>query len=155
MSASRRPLRLLLLVLGAAGCAPERLLRVESQPPGALVRLDDLVIGRTPLEHHFEHYGARRLTLSLTGYTPWSERVELDAPWHATFPIDLITEVLIPLGLRDVHEVSAVLEPYEEVSEVPDIEPLIERAEAVRAAVDERLEKARTVRQGEPPEDAH
>ena len=46
-----------------ASCAPRRTLVIDSQPEGALVRLDDETIGLTPLRHPFYHYGIRQVTL--------------------------------------------------------------------------------------------
>ena len=125
---------LLLGVLACAlACAPQRILTVESYPPGALVRLDEEVIGRTPLNFPFEHYGKRRITLYLPGYRTWSRRLDLIPPWHARFPIDLVTELLVPVGLRDQHEVWVVLEDDEVVGGHPDLGPLLERAREMRS----------------------
>lgn len=92
-----------------SGCRGDRILRIESIPPGATVRLDDRVIGRTPLEIDFEHYGQRRLSLYKETYRTYSERLDLRAPWWARFPIDLVTEVLLPLRLDDVREQRIIL----------------------------------------------
>ena len=94
-----------------AGCRGDRILRIESVPSGATVRLDDQVIGRTPLEIDFEHYGQRRLALYKATYRTYSEPLILRAPWWARFPIDLVTEVILPLGLDDVREARIVLAP--------------------------------------------
>ena len=134
MRTIRSTLPLALAAALLAGCRTERSLVVHSAPPGALVRLDEALIGRTPLDHPFEHHGTRRLTLYLPGYRTHSEQVELPAPWHARFPIDLITEVLLPLGLDDKHEFSFVLEPDDIAPETPEFESLLERAEALRDA---------------------
>ncbi|MFT4537796.1 MAG: hypothetical protein ACI841_000974 [Planctomycetota bacterium] len=117
------------------GCKTRRILSIESDPPGAQVRLDDELIGRTPLEHEFDHYGVRRLTMYLGGYLTYSERLTLDAPWHASFPVDVITEVLIPMGLTDRHQVSIVLEPDLELGEDLDVTQIIQRAREVRETV--------------------
>lgn len=93
------------------GCRGDRILRIESVPPGATVRLDDQVIGRTPLEIDFEHYGQRRLALYKATYRTYSEPLILKAPWWARFPVDLLTEVVLPLGLDDVREARIVLAP--------------------------------------------
>ena len=121
------------LAAAAAACAPQRILTVESYPPGAVVRLDEQVIGRTPIDFEFDHYGKRRITLYLPGYRTWSRRLDLTPPWHARFPIDLVTELLVPIGLRDRHEVWVVLENDEVVGGHPDLGPLLERAREMRA----------------------
>lgn len=80
------------------------MLRIDSVPRGAIVRLDDRVIGITPLEVPFQHYGQRRLALYSEGSRTYSEPLLLKAPWHARFPLDILTEVILPLGLDDVRE---------------------------------------------------
>lgn len=87
------------VAVSAAGCRPTRTLVIDSVPQGAVVRLDETVIGRTPLEHRFDHYGERRVSLYAPGYRTHSARESIRAPWHARFPVDLFTEVLLPLGL--------------------------------------------------------
>lgn len=115
----------LLLAVGAS-CVGERVLRIESEPPGATVRLDDRVIGVTPIEVEFLHYGQRRLALYRTGYRTYSEPLKLKAPWFARWPVDMLTEVIMPLGLDDVRtlkidlvedagsEAAASIEEFEE-----------------------------------------
>ena len=98
-------------LLATAGCRGDRLLRIETVPQGATVRLDDRVIGRTPLEVDFEHYGQRRLSIYKETYRTYSEPLVLKAPWWARFPTDLLTEVILPLGLDDVREHRFVLVP--------------------------------------------
>ena len=99
------------------------------------MRLDERVIGRTPLEYDFEHYGQRRLSLYSPGYRTHSERLDLDPPWHAEFPWDLFTEVLIPLGLDDRVEHPVVrLEPDDGVEALPADTEFLSRAHEVRAA---------------------
>ena len=65
------------------GCATHRELVVESDPPGASVRLDEKLVGTTPYTSEFEAFGTRRLTLYLEGYRPVSRPVKLAAPWYA------------------------------------------------------------------------
>ena len=123
-----------LSTLGA--CRTHRILEVTSNPPGALVRLDEEVVGRTPLEHEFQHYGRRRLTLYLDGYRVWSERLRLTPPWYSRFPLDIVTQVLVPMGLTDRHRIDVRLWPdtgsaHETRAEV---ESFVERATALRRA---------------------
>jgi hypothetical protein len=127
-----------------AGCRPTRTLVVESVPPGAVVRLDEQVIGRTPLEHKFQHYGERRLSLYSPGYRTHSERVRIGAPWYARFPIDLITEVILPLGLDHRVELPVVvLEPDDGIEAEPAAAGFVSRAGEVRADAREAAAAAR------------
>jgi len=153
----RRARRCAALVLaawfGLSACAPQRILTVESYPPGAVVRLDERVIGRTPMDYRFKHYGNRRITLYLPGYRTWSRRLKLSAPWHARFPVDLVTELLIPIGLRDQHEVWVVLENDEVVGGHPDLGPLLSRAKEMRARGALIREKEEAEMAAEPSQD--
>ncbi len=134
--AAPRPRALRRFALGLAGalcaCAPVRELVVESDPPGAAVRLDGEYLGETPLVYPFEHFGVRRMTLYREGYRTTARLVALEAPWQARFPWDLFTEVLVPVGYRYVHRERIALEA--EVGEVrrPDVEPVLARAERLR-----------------------
>ena len=119
----------------ALACAPRRTLVIESTPPGAQVRLDDQVlVGETPLRQPFEHYGIRQVTLYLHGYQTHTERIELDTPWYAYFPLDLVTEVLLPFGWRDTRRLRVDLKPGEEFVSLPTLRSVFERADILRLA---------------------
>jgi hypothetical protein len=112
----------------------ERTITIHSDPSGARVRLDDRALGVTPVQIAFEHYGVRRLTLYKVGYRTHSEQIRLSPPWYARFPVDLLTEVLLPLGLNDHREYKVALTPGEEVSDIPSLRSVIERADVLRGA---------------------
>jgi hypothetical protein len=117
-----------------ASCAVQRELIVRSDPPGAIVRLDETIVGTTPYEHAFDDYGSRRVTLYRSGYRTMSEIVKISPPWYAYFPLDFISEVLIPVGWKDTHEFEFKLEPDTGPSGEPDLAPVLERAERLRHA---------------------
>lgn len=121
--------------LGLGGCVGDRLLVLDSVPTGADVRLDDRLIGVTPLRVPFQHYGQRRLALYKDGYRTYTAPLRLRAPWWARFPIDIFTEVLLPLGLDDVREITIDL--------VPDT------GSAARVATEEFLRNAQSARSEE------
>jgi hypothetical protein len=126
-----------LALFSCASCAAQRILNISSEPAGALVLLDDQVVGTTPYQLAFEAYGTRRVTLYHAGYRTSSRVVELVPPWYARFPIDLISEVLIPVGWKDIHTEDFQLEPESgEVTE-PDLQAVLERAESLRRATPE------------------
>ena len=52
-------------------------LRVESRPPGAAVRVDDVVMGVTPVDITDVPPGARRVRIELPGYRPWITEVDV------------------------------------------------------------------------------
>lgn len=135
-AAPRVPLVVLLTALAVTSCRTSRVMEIDSDPPGALVRLDEEVIGRTPLEYEFIHYGRRRLTLYLPGYRTWSRRIEPRPPWYSRFPLDFFTEVLLPMGLTHRFSYDAVLledtgNPDEQGS--PAVEEFVERAVEIRS----------------------
>ena len=103
------PSLLLLLPLAAGGCV-ERFIYVKSDPPGATVTLDDREIGKTPVEIPFTWYGKRLLSVELKGRAPVREVIAVDPPWWQFFPLDFITDVLLPFTLTDRAEFSYVLE---------------------------------------------
>jgi len=124
----------LLLLAASQGCTAKRSLTIRSAPPGARVRIDDRAVGVTPIRIAFQHYGVRRITLYKDGYRTHSQRIRLSAPWYARFPIDLFTEILLPLGIDDHREYSVPLVPGEEMSNSPSLRSVIERANVLREA---------------------
>ena len=125
----------LVALTGLTACESKRLLKVTSQPSGALVRLDEDVIGTTPLEYEFEHFGHRRISLYRMGYQSYSQPIHLEAPWYARFPVDVVTEVLLPLGLDYTKEHHVVLEVEYGEEEPESLSSFVDRAEAIRNAL--------------------
>ena len=117
-----------------ASCASHRELLVESDPPGASVRIDEKLVGETPYKSEFEAFGTRRVTLYKEGFRPWSHAVKLKAPWYAWFPFDLFSEVLIPVGWTYEKRLHVKLEPESGPVTQPDLEKVLQEAEALRKA---------------------
>jgi hypothetical protein len=136
MQASQGLFAAALVTLGlmTSGCAAKRELVINSDPPGALVRLDDRVVGTTPYTTRFDAYGTRRITLYHLGYRSLSEVEEIDPPWYGVFPLDVISEVLIPVGWRDRHEFNFHMTPESGTVTAPDLEQVLDRAETLRLA---------------------
>ncbi len=120
---------LLLLPLVAGGCV-ERFLYVKSDPPGATVTLDGREIGKTPVEIPFSWYGKRLLSVELKGRAPVRETIAVNPPWWQFFPLDFITDVLLPFTLTDRAEFSYVLE--EAVVSDKELEDVKRRAAELR-----------------------
>ena len=125
---------IILTFLALVACAPRRTLSVTSEPADALVRLDDQAIGPTPQRIPFYHYGVRRVTLYKDGYGTHSERIELKPAWYQRFPMDLVSEVLLPIGLRDQRRLSVELQEGEHVMQLPTLQSVFERADILRRA---------------------
>ena len=117
-----------------AGCRAERHLVFESDPPGATVRLDDQIVGQTPLDLRFDHYGVRQLTVYREGFRTYSEEIDVSTPWFSHFPLDLITEVLLPFGWEDIHRYRIDLEPESGRVTDDDLNGVLLRAESLRRA---------------------
>ena len=127
-------LRAVLLLAALGSCQAERALRITSEPSQAEVRLDGTKVGITPCEVPFEHYGVRRLTLYLPGYATYSRVLEVEPPWYGQFPVDIFTEVLVPIGWSDIQKVHVRLVKGQSVLLEPDLPSVIERADALRHA---------------------
>ena len=125
-----RPLLILVVPAAAvlAGCGVDRTLRLESDPPGALVFLNGQEVARTPAEVPLEWYGKYDVAVRKEGYETLKTERWVVAPWWQWPPIDLVAE-LLPIPLRDRRRLSFDLRPAGELDE-----GLVDRAEAMRAA---------------------
>ena len=56
-----------IVVALATGCVQRRM-TIRSNPPGALVYVDDYQIGSTPVSHDFVYYGTRKIRVVKDGY---------------------------------------------------------------------------------------
>ena len=95
---------MLLALLGAScgGCGVERTITITSNPPGAMVTLNDQEIGRTPVTHDFFWYGTYDVELRDDGYKTLKTTGKVWAPWWQVPPIDLVAE-LAPVRSYDHH----------------------------------------------------
>lgn len=116
---------LLVLPLLLAGCV-ERILSVRSEPPGAEVWLDGERVGTTPAEIPYDWYGTRELTLERPGYRSITVSVELSPPWWQIFPLDFVTDLLLPFTVTDRTERHFLLQ--QERATGADAEELRQRA---------------------------
>jgi len=122
-----------LIALVATGCLAERRLIVETTPPGALVEIDWVPVGHTPLEFVIDHLGKRRLLVTLDGYEPVLRDIEFKSTWENTFPVDIFTELLNPFPEDEVLVVEFSLSPQTGAA-VIDLAPVLKRAEMLRRA---------------------
>ena len=83
----------------APGCV-RRSLTIRTQPPGALVYVNDQLKGASPVTYDFQWYGWHRVTLRKDGYERLEDRKLLRAPAHLWIPFDLAME-LLPFPVRD------------------------------------------------------
>ncbi len=128
------------LALCSSSCLAQRTIEIDSTPPGAEVRLDDQLVGTTqppgkePLRVSFKDYGTRRFTLYKDGYVTYSKAIAIEPPWYEAFPLDVFSEILLPIGWHDTHHVHATLETGSGAIPASDLESVMQRAEALRRA---------------------
>jgi hypothetical protein len=84
---------------------------VRTNPPGALVYVDNQQIGTTPCSVDFTYYGTREIRLVKPGYETLTVNQPIPAPWYQIPPLDFISENLVPTKIRDNRTVSYNLSP--------------------------------------------
>lgn len=131
LDTARWPLLILIAACAttAAGCVQRRM-TIRSNPPGALVYVDDYQIGTAPVSHDFVYYGTRKIRLVKDGYETLTVRQPFPMPWYEIFPLDFVTENLIPWEIRDERVVDLAMVPA--ASQPPDL--VVARAEQARLA---------------------
>lgn len=82
-----------LFALAAGGCL-ERTITVTSKPEGALVYLNDVEVGRTPVTTGFNFYGVYSVRLVKEGYETLDTKRRTDTPIYEYPPIDLVAAAL-------------------------------------------------------------
>lgn len=120
----------IVLTASQAGCVERRMI-VRTNPPGALLYVDDYEIGTTPCATSFIYYGTRKIRLVKDGYETLVVNQPLPAPWYEYFPADFVAENLVPGHIRDLRVLTYDLRP---AIPVPN-DQLRGRADALRDAV--------------------
>ena len=115
------------ILLISVGCVQRRM-TVRSNPPGALVYVDDYQIGTTPVSTDFVYYGTRKIRLIKDGYDTLTVQQPFPVPWYEIFPLDFVTENLWPWEIRDERVVDLAMVP---AGTVP-AEAVVSRAELAR-----------------------
>lgn len=110
-----------------AGCV-ERQLTIVTEPPGAMVALNDEQIGVSPVTVSFNWYGDYWVRLSKDGYQTLDTHRELKGPWYDHFPFDFVVQIADPTRVVDTYEWTFELEP----KQYPTREELIDQARALR-----------------------
>lgn len=118
----------LLGCLLCTGCV-KRTISITSEPPGALVWVNDREVGRTPLDIEFIYYGAYDVRLRHEGYEPLLTVGQAKAPWWDTPGADFVAEIA-PVGLKSEIAWHYQMEPLND-----DRSALLDRAEELRTRV--------------------
>ena len=122
----------------ASGCMRRRM-TIRSNPPGALVYVDDYEIGTTPISHDFIYYGKRKIRLVKDGCETLTVMQSIPPPWYQIPPLDFVTENMIPGEIRDSRTLSYQLDPQRIVPP----EQLLSRAENLRRSAQAATGRAR------------
>ncbi len=100
----------------SSGCV-ERLIKVTSNPPGAVVWLNDQEIGSTPVTVPFTWYGNYSVSLRKDGYQPVLTACRPPVPVYQWPVFDFFSECVLPVNFVDEHEWHYDLEPTSEIDE--------------------------------------
>lgn len=132
MTPMRPGTRAILMTLACAmlastltGCLHRRIF-VTSDPPGATVYLNDVEIGRTPVEVDFTYFGVYDVRLRKPGYEPIATSEKASAPVYEWPGIDLLAEA-IPADITTKVRWSYTLTPIDN-----DIDGVLGRARELR-----------------------
>ena len=100
----------------SAGCV-KRMVTINSEPSGAKVFFDQKDIGVTPCTTDFAFYGSHAIKLVKEGYKDFYASARLKAPVYQYIPLDFISDVLLPVTLKDTHELTYQLTPEDILEE--------------------------------------
>ncbi|MFH1301447.1 MAG: PEGA domain-containing protein [Planctomycetota bacterium] len=101
---------LVLLTSGQFGCVHRRM-TIRSVPTGALVKVDGDEIGYTPVSVDFTYYATREITLTKDGYETQSVMQKVKTPWYQVFPLDAVSDNLLPFEVTNRHDFTYQLQP--------------------------------------------
>lgn len=94
----------------------ERILTVQSNPPGALVYLNGQEMGRTPVQRDFTWYGTYDVAVRREGYETIKKNEPVIAPIYEWVPFDLVAE-LLPIPFKDRRTLTYDLKPMPPATE--------------------------------------
>ena len=109
------------------GCVTRRY-TVRTDPPGALVIVNDEALGPSPASRSFTYYGNRKITLILDGYETKTVIQPVNAPWWDNYLTEFVAESVVPWVMDDEREFTYKLEP----AKTPTVEAVRGRAENLR-----------------------
>ncbi len=101
---------------------------VRSNPPGAMVYVDNQPIGTTPCATDFTYYGTREIRLVKAGYETLTVNQPLPAPWYQIPPLDFVSENIVPQKIQDYRTASFSMVPQV----IVPTEQLIARGQQLR-----------------------
>ena len=105
-----------------------RRLTITSDPPGAVVYLNNKEVGKTPISQNFVHSGTYNVKCYKEGYEMGETYYKAGCPWYLYPGFDFFSENFTPGELRDEQRCHVVLQ---QKRELPESE-LYEKAEQLR-----------------------
>ena len=118
----------MLISLLQTGCVHRRV-TINSNPAGALVRIDGKDIGYTPASIDYTWYGTREVQLLKDGYETQTQFIKIGTPWYQRFPLDFISDNFLGTHVRDHRRFDLTMQPKQ-----PDVaSDVIQRGRSLRS----------------------
>lgn len=111
------------------GCVERRIV-ITSDPSGALVELNGVDVGVTPLEVDFTYYGVYDVYVTRPGYEALRTSADASAPWYEWPGIDIVSQALPPT------ERTTIRWHFDLQEQQADAAGLLERARTAKGAFD-------------------
>lgn len=92
----------LFALLALTGCV-ERSMKIRTDPPDAIVVINDEEVGLSPVKFSFTWYGDYDIVLRKHGYETRKVHYIVTPPWWERMPFDLFAESILPITLKDEH----------------------------------------------------
>jgi len=118
-----------MLLSGAIGGCVRRTMTINTAPvSGARVLVNDEDVGVSPVAVDFLWYGDYDVIVRHPDYETLHTHWRIPAPWYQLPPIDIVSEVMLPVTLHDRHEQTFTLNERT----LPTRDELIQRADETR-----------------------
>ncbi len=119
--------------VGVLGGCMSRRVSITSEPAGATVTVNDVEIGRTPVEADFTYYGVYDVLVMKEGFEPLRTKAKARAPLYEFPPIDLAASA-VPTGVETVVKWHFTLSPMLERTQTAEEfeRGMMERARELR-----------------------
>ncbi len=98
------------MVYGLTSGCVTRSLTIKTEPPGALVYVNDGIKGQSPVTYDFLWYGWHRIMIRKEGFERLDDRKEIRSPIYLWIPFDFFLE-LMPFRIHDARTWSYLLTP--------------------------------------------
>ena len=116
-----------IVLTSLAGCV-RRTMTITTDPPNALVFLNDQEVGRSTVTTDFLWYGDYDVIIRKKGYETLKTNWSIKPPWYQIMPLDFFFEVLWPGQLHDQRSHHFKLS----VAQIPPEDELVGRAGQLR-----------------------